>query len=269
MNIEHTVMIYFSPTGTSRLILKAVAQGLEKDVSEVIDITDPDVRNKEAAGLENALVLMGAPVYAGRIPLDTAAYLKRIRARNCVAVPVVLYGNRDYDDALLELRDIAEEIGCVPVAGGAFIGEHSFCSKEFEIAPNRPDEKDLEKARSFGVQIAEIVEQADGPESLSAVKVPGNFPYKELKGFGSFQFIEVTDECDDCGICVTVCPKNAIDESNGFATRDEDCIYCCACIKECPKDARVMTDNPMKKIAGWLSENCTERKEPELFFQIP
>lgn len=266
MKFDHTVMIYFSPTGTSRLILEAAAKGLGEDVPQIIDITDPAVRQKEAPELENALVLMAAPVYAGRIPLDAAAYLKQIRARNCVAVPVVVYGNRDYDDALLELKDIAEEIGCVPVAGGAFIGEHSFCSKEFEIAPNRPDEKDLEEARSFGKRISEILREAQDQESLSAVEVPGNFPYKELKGHGSFQFIEVTDECDDCGICATVCPKNAIDESNGFATRDEDCIYCCACIKECPRDARVMTDNPIKKIAGWLSETCTERKEPEVFF---
>ena len=264
--MEHTVMIYFSPTGTSRMILEAVAQGLGKEVSKVIDITDPETRKKELPELENALVLMGAPVYAGRIPAEAAEYLKRLRTRNCVAVPVVLYGNRDYDDALLELKDIAEEIGSIPVAGGVFIGEHSFCSKDFEIAPGRPDDQDLEKARSFGGQIAKILQEAEGLQGLSVVEVPGNFPYKELTSPGRFQFINVTDECDDCGVCVTVCPKDAIDESNGYATRDEDCIHCCACIKECPKDARVMTDNPMKNIAEWLSKNCTERKEPETFF---
>lgn len=266
MKIDNTVMCCFSPTSTSRLTLEAVAEGVGADKPQIIDITDPDTRNREAPELENALVLMGAPVYAGRLPAEAADYFKRLRARNCPAVTVVTYGNRAYDDALLELKDIAEQIGCVPFAAGAFIGEHSFCNKEFEIARSRPDEKDLENARSFGGQISKILQEAEGPQTLSAVEVPGKFPYKELKKNEPFPFIKVTDQCDDCGICVTVCPKDAIDQSNGYATRDEDCIHCCACIKECPKEARVMRDSPIKKIAEWLSENCTERKEPETFF---
>ena len=39
------------------------------------------------------------------------------------AVLVVVYGNRAYDDALLELSDIATGAGFVPLAAGAFVGE--------------------------------------------------------------------------------------------------------------------------------------------------
>ena len=50
----------------------------------------------------------------------------RLQAHNTPAVCVVVYGNRAYDDALLELKDILTERGCRPIAGAAFIGEHSF-----------------------------------------------------------------------------------------------------------------------------------------------
>ena len=43
-----------------------------------------------------------------------------------LAVPVVLFGNRNFDDGLIELRNILTEDGFMPVAGGAFVGEHAF-----------------------------------------------------------------------------------------------------------------------------------------------
>lgn len=43
-----------------------------------------------------------------------------------LAVPVVLFGNRNYDDALIELRNILAADGMHPIAAGALLGEHSF-----------------------------------------------------------------------------------------------------------------------------------------------
>lgn len=41
---------------------------------------------------------------------------------------LVVYGNRVYDDALRELKDILIADGCNPIAVGAFIGEHCLSS---------------------------------------------------------------------------------------------------------------------------------------------
>lgn len=62
----------------------------------------------------------------------------------------VMYGNREYEDALLELNNIVVEAGFQPVAGGAFIDEHSFENDSTPIAKGRPDIKDLQKATEFG-----------------------------------------------------------------------------------------------------------------------
>ncbi|RLC19998.1 MAG: hypothetical protein DRH93_14540 [Deltaproteobacteria bacterium] len=265
MSFNNTILLYFSPTATTRIILEEIAKGIGKDVSVTIDITSPEVRNQPPPEFGDALVLIGAPVYGGRLPKDAALYFKAVRASGSLAVLVVLYGNREFEDTLLELKDIAVEDGFSPLAAGAFIGEHSFTNDEYLIAKNRPDEKDRKKAFLFGEQIADLLNRNENPASLPHVDVPGNFPYKESMPSGSFQFIDVTPDCDGCGICLTVCPENAIDEADTWSTIDESCIYCCACIKACPQKARLMKDSPMKDKAKWLSENCARRKEPRTF----
>jgi len=265
MKSENISLIYFSPTSTTRIILEEIAKGLGKEVSAVIDITKPDIRNQQAHEFENSVVLMGAPVYAGRVAKDAADYFKTLRGSGSLAITVVVYGNREYEDALLELKNIASDKGFLPCAAAAFIGEHSFSNDEFFIARNRPDKEDRKKAFLFGRQIADLLNKVESCNDICPVQVPGNLPYKEGMGKGA-EFITVTDECDDCGICLTACPKNAIDESGGYSTIDENCIFCCACIKACPPQARVLKNGPIKEKAKWLSENCALRKEPQTYF---
>jgi ferredoxin len=264
---ENLTLIYFSPTSTTKIIMEEIARGMGQESPRVIDITKPGIRNQAVPEFENDIVLMGAPVYAGRLPGDAAEYFKGIKGSACLAVLVVLYGNREFEDALLELKNISLDGGFLPLAAGAFIGEHSFSDDVFSIASNRPDEYDLEKAFLFGKKIANLLDRVEKNEKITPLEVPGNFPYKDGMGNAAFPFITVTKECDDCGICLGVCPKNAIaiDESNTYSTIDEDCIFCCACVKACPQQARILKDSPMKEKAKWLSENCAQRKEPQTF----
>lgn len=46
------------------------------------------------------------------------------------------------------------------------------------------------------------------------------------------------DKCAGCGICVNVCPVNAISMVNNKAVIDQDkCIHCGKCIPICPVNA--------------------------------
>lgn len=71
------------------------------------------------------LVLFGVPVYGGRIPSPAVQTLRRMQGSRTPAVLVAAYGNREYDDALLELADIAAANGFIPFAAAALIAEHS------------------------------------------------------------------------------------------------------------------------------------------------
>lgn len=265
MKLENTTLIYFSPTSTTRIVMEEIAKGIGKETSITLDITSPEVRNQPAPEFKNNMVIIGAPVYAGRVAKDAVDYFKTINGSGSLAILVVLYGNREFEDALLELKNIVVDQGFIPFAAGAFIGEHSFSNNEFLIAANRPDDDDLKKAFLFGKQIAGLLNDIESVTDIIPVQVPGNFPYREGMGNKAFSFINVTEDCDNCGICVVACPKNAIDESNAYSTIDENCIFCCACIKACPPQARILKNGPIRDKAKWLNENCSQRKEPQTY----
>jgi len=271
--MKKITLIYFSPTKTTETVLRAITQGLAQSLeisgSEItaVNFTPPEIRDTALTPFDdNDIVLLGAPVYAGRLPADAADFFKKLTAANTPAILTVVYGNREYEDALLELKDVASACGFIPVSGAAFIGEHSFASTDIPVAMNRPDENDLKQAENFGADTGNLLKKTNDLKKISALKVPGNFPYKDGMGKGAPDFIEVTDSCTNCGICSTACPSNAIDADRGFATIAENCILCCACIKACPEEARLMKDGPIKDKARWLNETCSTPKSVQLFF---
>jgi ferredoxin len=231
-------------------------------------MTPPTAETMEVEVHGNDLAIIGAPVYSGRIPIDAVGRLRRLEAHGTPAVVVVVYGNREYEDALLELRDLAVEAGFKPVAGGAFLGEHSFSSEEKPIAHGRPDAEDIGKAREFGREIREKVEGMATPEDTQPVQVPGDFPYKE-RGELPVDRAPVTREdlCIKCGTCAGVCPKAAITVGETVDTDPPLCIFCTACVKNCPADARVWEHPWVLGATEWLYTNFSERKEPETYLQ--
>jgi hypothetical protein len=94
---------------------------------------------------------------------------------------VVVYGNRDYEDALIELHDISITQGFVPVAAGAFIAEHSYSTTKRPIAHGRPDPDDLDRAQEFGKKVREKLKGLRFLDDIGKIKIPGNIPYIEPK----------------------------------------------------------------------------------------
>ena len=265
MQIDAVKLVYFSPTGATRKVLRSMAAGMQAAQVAEIDLTPPDADSRKIAQLGHELTVIGMPVYAGRLPVQAAARLRRLRGDHTPVVLVVVYGNRKYEDALVELVDLAVNAGFVPVAGGAFIGEHSYTSAEKPLSVGRPDADDLAKAVQFGKSARAKLESINSLDDLPPLVVPGNRPYKPLKP--SEDIAPETDVmlCTLCECCMKVCPTAAITINDHVETDAAKCIVCCACVKVCPTEARMMRDERILKIAGWLYENYSERKEPEFF----
>jgi ferredoxin len=266
MKVQQVKLIYFSATGTTKKVLEGMAKGINVEDVEHINLTLPAGTQRTIPPFSDELVIIGTPVYGGRVPVDVINRLKRLKASKTLAILIVVYGNRAFEDALLELKNLVIELGFIPVAGGAFIGEHSFASKDVPIANGRPDSLDVQKAVDFGAKIKAKVTALQTPEAQRDLEFPGHFPY-EAEGARSMAASPVTKEdiCTVCGTCASVCPTAAISVNGNVATKIERCIRCCACIKNCPTGARVWEDSMMKTIADWLNENCRARKEPQIF----
>ncbi len=265
MDIKALKMAFFSPTGTTKAVIQGIARGIAQPTAELIDLTHVHARQQPLQTSENDLLVVAVPVYVGRVPALLLDWLNAINAQHTPAVIVAVYGNREYDDALLELNHLLIKRGCRPIAAAAFIGEHSFSSSDTPIAVGRPDADDLNQAEMFGNTIKAKLLSLSSTDSIPDLIVPGNTPYRE-KGPGlPTDFIAVSDACTQCGICAESCPVDAIDFEDSSMTDEEKCILCCACIKSCPENARTMKAGKIKDIAIRLNDMCKERKEPVLF----
>jgi len=177
MNINSVKLVYFSPTGTTRAIVESVAEGINVSKTEHLNLTPPEAESRGLEEIGDGLTIIGVPVYDSRVPVDAIHRLRRIKADKTPAVVIVVYGNRAYDDALLELNNLAIETGFNTIAAGAFIGEHAL----LPIADGRPDTGDLRKAREFGRMIWENIKTLK-KSTASPPKIPGEFPYRGSKG---------------------------------------------------------------------------------------
>ncbi|WP_461207451.1 flavodoxin family protein [Clostridium sp. DL1XJH146] len=266
--------MYFSPTGTTSKIVSEISKNISKCLnSEVsvnnIDFTLHKVREKTISFSKEDIVIVGVPVYAGRVPNILLKYLNSIEGNGAKAIVIVVYGNRNYDDALIELKDIMELNEFEVIAAGAFIGEHSFSKI---LAKDRPDEKDMNIVAQFAEKIgAKIKTNAD----IINLNVKGNKPYRKYyrpknKDGLPVDIRKVTPKtnsnCIDCKLCVNVCPMASIDYKN-VSKLNGICIKCGACIKKCPVNAKYYDDENYLRHKEELEIEFSNRREPDCFIK--
>ena len=253
--------VYFSPThGTKKLTLKTAGKLSEifEAKTEEIDLTLVKGREKEIELGEKDILVFGFPVYGGRIPLLLEPVIKKIKGNGNPVVIMAVYGNRDFDDAILEARDIFIEKGFKVVSAGAFIGEHSYTEN---VGTGRPDTEDLKEAEGFAEKTARKIKIGDNAEIL---KVSGNKPYKE-RSAGIAAAPETGEACYDCMKCAEECPVSAISYENTRIADINKCIHCCACVKACPVKAKYFDNEMMKNFSVMLETKFAEKKENIIF----
>lgn len=265
--------VFFSATGNTEkvvsMIAKRIAKKLDLDV-ETIDFTLPQNRKEKVSFQPTDIVVFGTPVYAGRVPNKVLPHVQDgFIGNGALAVPVVTFGNRNFDNGLIELRNELENKGFHTIAGAGIACSHSFSEK---IGPGRPDQKDNELIEKFADDISSKIQ--DLTEIPEMIEVRGDDPvgpyYTPLGADGKpAKFLKAkpkTDPslCNDCKICAGLCPMGSISAENPQEVSGI-CIKCQSCIKKCPQDAKYFDDEAFLSHVKMLEENYTGRAKPETF----
>lgn len=273
--------VYFSPVKNTRNIVKKIAKELGEQLNlpvEYIDFTTPTKREQGWKFTKEDLVVFGTPTFAGRIPNKILPYVQTLfEGEETLAIPVVTFGNRSFDNSLIEVKNELENHNFRTFAAAAIACEHSFTDK---LAKERPDAQDVEKVDRFIKEVAELIREIkEGNKEkvlVTPVKVPGDDPltkyYVPLGVDGQpVQFLKAKpktreEDCDHCGACAARCPVAAIDFADETLVPGT-CIKCQACVKVCHTGAKYFDDEKFLSHVKMLEENYSRRAEPAFFIE--
>lgn len=246
--------ICFSPTGGTRKVADCLAAAWSRDAVTFLDLTERTAG--PAALTADDLAIIAVPSYSGRVPAPAARRLEQIQGNGAKALLVCVYGNRAYEDTLVELQDSAQQAGFTVVAAVAAVAEHSIVRR---YGANRPDAEDRAQLTAFAARIAQKLARQD----YSTPALPGHRPYRKASRVGFVP--KATRACTRCGVCAAQCPVGAIDPARPDRVDSKACISCMRCVAVCPHHARKVNGLLLFLAGRMLKKVCSERKSCELF----
>lgn len=248
--------IFFSPTGGTKKAAEALTDTWDGDLIDIDLIKARDqLRTIEFSA--DDVVFAAVPSFGGRIPSVIYGLLEGVSGNQARTVLTAVYGNRAYEDTLIELKNALENAGFCCIVAVACNAEHSIMH---QYGVGRPDAQDIRELREFSAKIKSSIENGTYSSSL---RIPGNFPYREYGGVPMKP--KARKSCTDCGICAAECPADAIPADKPSFTDKEKCISCMHCISVCPVQARSLNKMMVNAGAAAMKKLFAERKGNELF----
>jgi len=248
--------IFFSPTGGTKKVANELISVWKDDITE-IDLIKSKDKIYQADFSNEDIVFISVPSFGGRVPSIITNIFKSVSGNNAKAVLTAVYGNRAYEDTLIELKNILQKSGFLCVAAVAANAEHSIMH---QYGKGRPDEQDIAELKEFSLKIKQALVNSTYSKS---VYVPGNYPYRSYNGVPMKP--TAGKACTACGLCAAECPVEAIPSDFPSQTDKKKCISCMHCISICPIQARSLNALMVNAGALAMKKAFAERKINELF----
>ena len=222
-------IVYFSPTDTTKNIVNKVASEMALPIIKEFNLTNYEYNNFKYTFNENDVILLGSPVYGARIPKTAKNRFNGLTGSNSKIVLVLTYGNVHYDYSPIEFYEMIKNKGFTIIGIGVFSVRHNVFKN---IGLNRPNEQDYKEIKQFSQNLVEKINR--NTNKNIEIKWEGSFgenPKYPVRPKGN-------KNCQKCGLCIKLCPENAIEPTDPRKTIKDKCAFCTRCIKYCPNRAR-------------------------------
>lgn len=252
--MPNCLIVYFSQGGTTAKVAECIAAGLkgegyQTELHNLKDGMPPDLEDKDLLGV-------GSPVYTFRLPFNVADYLHSLpRLNNFPVFSFNLYGSYRFD-AGTRLRKILADKGACDMGYFSCRGEDvvlGYLREGYLFSPDHPTRNELAGAQAFGREVAvRITDKACFPITEES---PPTFVFRMERFLCSrwivehvmYRYFKVdATRCDNCGICIDLCPRDNIrKDDKGQLRWGNKCLLCFSCEMHCPQDAiRSLADIP-------------------------
>lgn len=262
--IMKATMIVFSPSGHTLKVSQAFKRELEnKDVRvQLIDVTknlnylqSGHAQEYLAEEIEeHDVILIGGPVYAGHAEKNILRLIEQLPEAGgrygYLAVPFVTYGGVHSSIALEEMGRYLKRKNRKSILGVKIAAEHTLTKTLSNVVnenkPGQFEEKIIADAVERIIKIAEqeCGEIKDVSKSFLYSRLPERIMFNVFsQEFFHKKFKEVSidpQKCIKCKKCISACPVNMLDYSDGIVkmVRDKNkCILCAECYHKCPANA--------------------------------
>lgn len=165
------------------------------------------------------LVIFGIPVYAGRVPNKILSDIEKgFRGDDTPLIPISVYGNRNFDDALMELKMVLEDRGFHSVAMGNDPVENYYV----------PLKEDGTPAKFLKAKPVTDIDRCTGCDLCAEICPMNSIDDKDYS---------VSGICIKCHACIRNCPAHAksfTDEQflshvkmleKNYSRRAENCFF--------------------------------------------
>ena len=222
-------LIYFSATDSTKNILHKISESMNMSIDEEFNLTNYEYRDFEHTFGKNDVILLGSPVFGGRVPRPAKNRFIGIKGNGAKIVLILSYSDVHYSNSMNEIYEIVKNNGFEIIGMGIFILQHSVIKS---IASDRPNENDLEKIKYFGQKLVQNIIENKVPKTK----------FEDIKTYGKYNIVPIKPKgnihCNKCGLCIKLCPENAIEINYPRQTNRNKCICCMRCVKYCPQKAR-------------------------------
>lgn len=241
----------FSATGTGL----GIAQKIAKEMAPCEIVSIPKLMKENNWSIEGGRVGIIFPCYYGSMPQLIRKFIENAKSISANYMFAVASAGGDSGYSMkhlkesLEMRGVKLNLGQqLIIASNYMYGwYYNMLMPNIETLNNRLNEMDKVLGRmieQIHLEETSICKQ-NRMGYLMPITISATRYVRDTRPWDS-EF-NVTDSCNQCGVCEKVCPVGNISFEGKTHVFRHNCQRCMACVQYCPKSAFVINNKPMNK----------------------